>query len=197
MTATIVTFLGYTCQVEFNGAIIEPSPSAVEYGGTGWSPTFNTNDGLLDLNLGGWIGPTNAFQRIYLVAKVDCVLNNGVWTPDSVRAGAQFWLFPNDETVRTSQHRRSSRFTGLQIEQQSRSGGPGRKDRLSEREKHTWATDPASPLALINPSIPIDFKKGVAQIDRGALELVASNIRGPITKQVKLLPPQSHSPRHG
>ena len=37
---------------------------------------------------------------------------------------------------------------------------------------------------LVNPRIPIDFKKGVAQIDHGALELVACNIRGPITKQV-------------
>ena len=80
MAATIVTFLGYTCQVEVNGAIVQPSRSAVEYPATGWNAFFYKN-GLLDLNLSGWIGPPHAEQLIYLLAKVDCVLSNGVWTP--------------------------------------------------------------------------------------------------------------------
>src|SRR4051812_41583572 len=95
MAATIVTFLGYTCLVE-NGVVAEPSPSAVDYVGAGWAASFN--NGLLTLNLGGSIGPPHAVQRIFLFAKVDCVLNNGVWTPNNVRPGARFWLFPNSET---------------------------------------------------------------------------------------------------
>jgi hypothetical protein len=181
MAATIVTFLGYTSPVETNGAIVQPSPSAVDYPAGGWNATFN--NGLLDLNLGGWIGPPHAEQRIYLVAKVDCVLNNGVWTSDSVRDGAKFWLFPNNET---SVHPDIDvRLGSLDFKSNSNHGLGVRGGRIVFQDvEHTWATDPAAPLVLVNPSIPIDFNKGVAQIDHGALELVACNIRGPITKKV-------------
>ncbi|MCS3482422.1 hypothetical protein [Bradyrhizobium elkanii] len=182
MAPTIVTFLGYTSPVETNGAIVEPSPSAINYDPGGWNATFN--NGLLDLNLGGWIGPAHNEQRIFLVAKVDCVLSNGVWTPDSVRSGAQFWLFPNNET---SIHPNIDvRLGSLDFKSNGNHGLGVRGGKIVfQNVDHTWTTDPASPLVLVNPSIPIDFKLGVAQIDRGALELVACNIRGPVTKQVK------------
>ena len=182
MAPAIVTFLGYILPVDSNDAIAAPTASAVDFPAGGWNATLH--NGLLDLNLGGWIGPPHAEQRIYLLAKVDCVLNGGIWTPSTVRDGAQFWLFPNDEN---SEHPNIDvRLGSLDFKSDSDRGLSVRNGRIVfQNVDHTWKTDPASPLALVNPSIPIDFKNGVAQIDHGALELVACNIRGPVTKPVK------------
>src|SRR5260370_9692422 len=173
MAATIVPFLGYTSPVESDGDIVEPCGCAVDYPAGGWNATFN--NGLLDLNLGGWIGPPHAEQRIYLVAKVDCVLNNGVWTPDSVRDGAKFWLFPNNET---SVHPNIDvRLGSLDFKSNSIHGLGVRGGRIVfQNVEHTWATDPASPLVLGNPSIPIDFKKRVAPLGHHHLALVSSTL---------------------
>src|SRR5262249_38704094 len=155
MAARIVTFLGYTCEVETNGEIVQPSHSAVEYV-NGWAAWFY-DSGLLDLNLGGWIGPPHALQRIYLSAKVDCVLNNGVWTPNTIRTGAYFWLFPNDEGPIHRTINIDVRLGSLDFKSNNKHALGVRGGRIVfQNVEHTWAVEAASPLMLVNPSIPID-----------------------------------------
>ncbi|MEY9699511.1 hypothetical protein ABIE71_002254 [Bradyrhizobium diazoefficiens] len=171
-----VTFLGYTLPVGAGGVVEPPVDSAVHYTEFGWTVRFFEPE--LQLNLGGHVGPDDTYVRF--VADIECEDVGGVWTPRAIKYDGQtpnFWLIPN-QTI--SSHPIDVRLRVLDFQADDIHCLGVRAGKIVfQNTKHTWKTDPSSPLALGNTSIPIDLRNGEAKIDAGALQLLSSNIFGP------------------